>query len=114
MLFIAVFQAVVTTALSEEILFRGFLAKRLIAWLGFGVGNALQALVFGAIHGFLFMGVSTGLSIIGWLAVVLLPSVQGWVMGWLNERIGNGSIIPGWCADAVTNVLTFAIVPLVL
>lgn len=114
MLFVATFQAVVTTALSEEILFRGFLAKRLIAWLGFGVGNALQAIVFGAIHGFLFMGASTGLPVIGWLAVVLLPAVQGWLMGWLNERLGNGSIIPGWCAHAVTNVLTFTIVPLVL
>lgn len=114
MLFVALVQALVTTALSEEILFRGFLAKRLIGWLGFGVGNTAQALVFGAIHGLLFMGASTGLSTLALAAVVLLPAVQGWLIGWLNERLGGGSIVPGWCAHAVANALTFAVIPLVL
>lgn len=114
MLWVALFQAAVTTALSEEILFRGFLAKRLIAWLGFGVGNAAQAIVFGAVHGLLFLGASTEVSLAGRLAVVLVPTVQGWLMGWLNERAANGSIVPSWCAHAVTNGLTFTLVPLVL
>lgn len=114
MLFVALVQALVTTALSEEILFRGFLAKRLIGWLGFGVGNTAQALVFGAIHGLLFMGASTGLSTLALAAVVLLPAVQGWLIGWLNERLGGGSIVPGWCAHAVANALTFTVIPLVL
>ena len=60
MLFVAVFQAAVTTALSEEILFRGFLAKRLVSRLGFGAGNTLQALVFGAVHSVLLTGTATG------------------------------------------------------
>ena len=38
------------TGLSEEIFFRGFLARRLIARFGFRAGNAGQALIFGAIH----------------------------------------------------------------
>src|SRR5690606_6806380 len=100
MLFVAVFQAAVTTALSEEILFRGFLAKRLVSRLGFGAGNTLQALVFGAVHGVLLTGTATetsGPSPAVWAAVVLLPAVQGWLMGWLNERLAGGSIVPGWC-----------------
>lgn len=114
MLFVAAFQSVVTTALSEEILFRGFLAKRFMAWLGFRVGNVLQGIVFGVLHGFLFLGAATELPLVGWLAVVLLPAVQGWLMGWLNERLGGGSIVPSWCAHAVGNVMTFTIIPLVL
>ena len=42
--------AVVQTSLSEEILFRGFLCKRLCNKWGETVGNALQALIFGMIH----------------------------------------------------------------
>ena len=38
------------TGLSEEILFRGFLAKRLISRFGFATGNLLQGLVFGILH----------------------------------------------------------------
>ena len=117
MLFVAVFQAAVTTALSEEILFRGFLAKRLVSRLGFGAGNTLQALVFGAVHSVLLTGTATetsGPSPAVWAAVVLLPAVQGWLMGWLNERLAGGSIVPGWCAHAVSNALTFTVVPILI
>lgn len=52
-----------------------------MAWFGFGAVNVAQALLFGASHGFLFMGASTGLTPIGSFAIVLLPAVQGWLMG---------------------------------
>lgn len=38
------------TALSEELLFRGFLMKRLQAKLGFTPAVVIQAVIFGAIH----------------------------------------------------------------
>ena len=41
----------IQTGLSEEILFRGFLGKRLIAKFGFAVGNVVQGLLFGTLHG---------------------------------------------------------------
>ena len=40
----------IQTGLSEEILFRGFLLKRLTAKFGFTIANIIQALIFGAIH----------------------------------------------------------------
>ena len=46
--------AFVKTALAEEILFRGFLLKRLMNKFGFRVANALQAILFGLLHGVLF------------------------------------------------------------
>jgi membrane protease YdiL (CAAX protease family) len=44
----------IKTSLSEEILFRGFIAKRLSYRLGFRLENFLQALIFSFIHGLLF------------------------------------------------------------
>lgn len=41
----------IQTGLSEEILFRGFILKRLSKKLGFQWANFLQALIFGVIHG---------------------------------------------------------------
>jgi membrane protease YdiL (CAAX protease family) len=38
------------TVLAEELLFRGLLQTRLIAWLGVWPGIALTALLFGAVH----------------------------------------------------------------
>lgn len=43
--------AVLNTALPEEILFRGFLLKRISAKFGKNVGNFIQSLLFGIIHG---------------------------------------------------------------
>src|SRR5690625_1692161 len=56
--------AIVQTGLSEELLFRGFLLKVFSGWWGFGVGNFIQALLFGLLHGvILFTSLNTFLVI---------------------------------------------------
>ncbi|MDZ7774080.1 MAG: CPBP family intramembrane glutamic endopeptidase [Balneolaceae bacterium] len=65
--------ALVKTALAEEILFRGFLAKRLIAWLGYARGNLLQAVFFGALHSALFYAISSNLLLL--FVIFLFPTV---------------------------------------
>ena len=50
--------ALVKTSLSEEIFFRGFLAKRLIAVTNFKTGNLIQAFIFGIIHTLLFLSIT--------------------------------------------------------
>ncbi|MFK8000563.1 MAG: lysostaphin resistance A-like protein [Polyangiales bacterium] len=40
----------ITSALCEELLFRGFVAKRSIGWLGFAWGNVVQTVIFVAPH----------------------------------------------------------------
>ncbi len=98
LLIIAIFK----TSLTEEIFFRGFIAKRLIGWLGFHWGNALQALIFGAIH--LVVFIAQPFSILLAVAVVFLPTIGGWIAGYLMERIGNGSIVPAWMLHALINL----------
>ena len=100
--------ALFKTALSEEILFRGFIAKRLIRWLGFGAGNTLHAALFGAVHLLVFVipGGPKFDPVLA-LAVAGLPAIGGWIMAWLNERVGNGSIAPSWFLHALTNAIAY-------
>lgn len=102
--------ALFKTALSEEIFFRGLIAKRLIHWLGFAVGNTIHAALFGAIHLLIFV-VPGGPKFDPVLALAMggLPAVGGWIMAWLNERVGNGSIAPSWFLHAATNALAYPI-----
>jgi membrane protease YdiL (CAAX protease family) len=102
--------AVLQTSLTEELLFRGFLAKRLIAHLGFPVGNGLQAVLFGLMHLLLFAG--PGARTFDWtLAAILvtMTGLVGWLFGYVNERVGNGSILPSWGAHGATNLLAYSI-----
>lgn len=59
--------AFLRTALSEEILFRGFVLKAIKNKAGFYAGNTVQALIFGLLHGIPFGLVTKSI-----LALVLL------------------------------------------
>ncbi|HEY0153942.1 MAG TPA: CPBP family intramembrane glutamic endopeptidase [Longimicrobium sp.] len=99
----------IQTSLSEEILFRGFLAKRLIARMGFRWGNLLQALLFGSVHLLLFVGpAGPALTAARLVTLLAATSAIGWLLGWLNERRGNGSILPSWLAHALMNLITYS------
>jgi membrane protease YdiL (CAAX protease family) len=102
--------AVIQTSLAEELLFRGFLAKRLIAALGFWWGNALQAGLFGGMHLLLFAG-SGGAAFSPALAacVVGATGLIGGLLCYINEQRANGSIVPGWLAHGATNVISYAL-----
>jgi membrane protease YdiL (CAAX protease family) len=102
--------AVFKTSLSEEILFRGFIGKRLINKFGFNIGNSIQAVLFGLLHG--IMGFQIG--IINLLILVASTAIVGYLLGYLVEKIGNGSIIPSWITHAVTNCISFYIFAFVL
>ncbi|MFU8648434.1 CPBP family intramembrane glutamic endopeptidase [Lysinibacillus sp. RSDA_15] len=99
----ALLYAMIQTGLSEELLFRGFLLKRLAKSFGFQVGNLLQSLVFGCIHGALLWMVLPFPII---LLVVLSTGLAGYVMGWMNERVGGGSIVTSWSIHSLTNLMT--------
>ena len=102
------FFAFLRTALSEEILFRGFLLKRLQNRLGFAAGNTVQALLFGLMHGIPF-GIVTK-SGLTFLLLTLIPGLFGWYQGWLNEKRCGSSIVPSWllhgCLNLVTGIMT--------
>lgn len=79
-------------ALAEEILFRGFIGKRLIAKLGLFSGNICQAVIFGLIH--VLLSVSDEKTFLAYFIIFVSISAGGWLLGFLDEKLCNGSIVP--------------------
>ena len=100
------FYAFLRTALSEEILFRWFLLKRIKNKAGFIAGNSVQAFLFGLMHGIPF-GLLTK-SVLTFMLLTLLPGLFGWYQGWLNEKQCDGSIVPSWLLHGCINLITAA------
>lgn len=102
----AIAYAFIRTALSEEIIFRGFILKRVASKWGFKAGNVVQALLFGLMHGVPF-GLASG-KIMVTIIMTILPGAIGWYMGWMNEKRCGGSIIPSWLTHGIMNfAITF-------
>ncbi len=99
-----IFYALIRTALSEEILFRGFLLKRIQAKAGYRTGNMVQALLFGLLHGIPFALVTKSVPV--FVLLTLLPGGIGYFEGWLNEKQCGGSIVPGWILHGLVNLLS--------
>lgn len=93
----------IQTGLSEELFFRGFIGKRLINKLGFIFGNALQALIFGVIHCLFFI---TQIDLWRCLVFGTLVAIIAWVQGFLNEKVGEGSLVPSWLSHGTMNALS--------
>ena len=94
--------AVFNTSFPEEILFRGFILKRLANKLGFAKANFIQSLLFGLLHGVMFFPLVGNLKSI---LIILLTSLAAFAMGYVNEEISGGSIIPGWIIHAISNLI---------
>lgn len=88
------------TALSEEILFRGFLMKRLQAKLGFTPAVVIQAVIFGAIHLLMVWGHA---DLMAGIMIVVYPMVVAVLLSWINEKKAGGSIYPSWIMHGVLN-----------
>ena len=77
--------ALLNTSGWEEIFFRGLLLKRLMGKCGLFVANALQAVLFGLMHGVpLFL--MTGMSVVQAAVITLFTGLAGWCMGYMNEK----------------------------
>ena len=73
--------------------------------------NHLFSAIFGILHGILF------LSTVGISAALLITfgiGTIGFLLGFLNERLGNGSIIPSWIAHSLANITGFSIIILLV
>lgn len=94
--------AVVQTSLSEEIFFRGFLAKRLARVFGARYGCAVQGLLFGLIH----LPAVWGKGLLPAVTVVALTGGIGFALAWLSYKKVEGSILYGWMIHAAVNVIS--------
>jgi membrane protease YdiL (CAAX protease family) len=100
--------AIFKTALAEEILFRGFIAKRLIFITNFYTGNIIQSLIFGAIHVLLFITITQNLIV--HLIMFLFTSIIAYISAYLNEKKANGSILPGIIIHSTSNIISYSTV----
>ena len=95
--------AIVQTALAEEIVFRGFLLKRIAKKFGDTVGITMQSVLFGLMHGVMFF---SQVGAVKAILIIALTGGIGWFMGYINEKKANGSIIPSWCIHACANIFS--------
>lgn len=95
--------AIFNTSLPEEILFRGFLLKRIGNKFGFIVSNGIQSLLFGCIHGIMFF---SAVGILKSIVITLFTGMIGWIIGYINEKKANGSILTGWGIHAFANTFS--------
>ena len=97
----AIVYAVYHTSLPEELLFRGFLLKRLSHPFGFRAANIIQGLLFGLLHGAMFLNLA-GLT--RTILIIFVTSGIAFAMGYINEKKSGGSILPSWFIHATANL----------
>lgn len=97
----------IQTAFSEELLFRGFLLKRLSARFGFKIANIMQAVIFGFVHLLMVWG-QTGL--LSGIVIVIYPMAVAVGLSYLNEREAGGSMIPSWLVHGFLNTCSTLLV----
>ncbi|MDR1688908.1 MAG: CPBP family intramembrane metalloprotease [Clostridiales bacterium] len=90
---------------AEEILFRGFINKRLNSKLGFQFGNIIHALMFAGMH----IVFSSDLTLLGGTIAVFTTFIGGYALAYLSERTFDGSIIPGIVLHGLGNFTVCAI-----
>ncbi len=95
--------AAFNTSFPEEILFRGFLLKRLSNKFGFNVANFIQAFLFGLLHGVMFFTLAGAVKAV---LIIVFTGAIAWFMGYVNEKCSNGSIIPSWIIHTVSNLFS--------
>ena len=91
------------TSLPEELLFRGFLLKRLVNHMPFFFANTIQAIAFGLLHGILFVSL---VSIEITLFITLFTGVIAAYLGFVNEKKAGGSILTSWIIHALANIFS--------
>ena len=102
----ALIYSYIHTALSEEILYRGFLQKRLQSIFSFKVATLIQAFLFGLTHVVLSFNQITFIQGVG---LLLYPMVPGILIAYVNEKKADGSILPGCLIHGTLNAITHLI-----
>lgn len=100
----------IANGVAEEILYRGFLCKRLISKIGLVKGVILQAVLFGLMHNMLY--ILAGLDVGLWYhsLTFIFTGTGALLLGWLNEKIFNGSIIPSILLHGAGNFIASMLV----
>lgn len=95
--------AMFNTALPEEILFRGFLLKRVSAKFGEMAGITVSSIAFGLMHGVMFFN---SVGAVKAVIIIVFTGAIGFFMGYINEKKAGGSILPSWCIHSAANIFS--------
>jgi len=98
-------KAIFQTALSEEVLFRGFIGKRVKNKFGYITGNLFQAILFGLPHGLPFIIVYK--AYLFGITFFVSATIVGFMQFYLNEKKADGSIIPSLIIHSFMNIVSF-------
>ena len=106
----ALIENFIANGIAEEILYRGFLCKRLCKKAGVVQGIIIQAVLFGLMHNILY--VLAGLDVGLWYHTLtfIFTGIGALLLGWLNEKIFNGSIIPSILLHGAGNFIASMLV----
>lgn len=106
---IAIIPALLTTLIAngfcEEALFRGFICKRLCNKFGKIAGLIVQGILFGLLHNALYILGGVAISLQFHIVVFIFTGMAGFLLGVLDEKIYNGSIIPSILLHGLGNFI---------
>lgn len=108
--FIAIIPSLLTTFIAngfcEEVLFRGFICKRLCNKFGNNLGIVIQGILFGLMHNIIYALGGVAVSLQFHLVLFIFTGMAGLLLGLLNEKIYNGSIIPSIFLHGLGNFIS--------
>lgn len=106
----AVIENFIANGVAEEILYRGFLCKRLCHKFGVWKGIFMQAVLFGAMHNLVYLAAGLYVGLWYHTLMFLFTGMAALLLGWLNEKIYNGSILPSILLHGTGNFITSMLV----
>ena len=100
----------IANGVAEEILYRGFLCKRLCGKLGTTKGVILQAVLFALMHNALYLLAGVPVGVDYHALMFVFTGTGALLLAYLNEKIYNGSIIPSIIMHGLGNFITSMLV----
>lgn len=101
----ALIQNFIANGVAEELLYRGFLNKRLCGKFGKVPGIIIQSVLFGLMHNGLYLLAGVPVAMDFHIAMFLFTGTAGLLLAWLDEKIYNGSIIPSILLHGLGNFI---------
>ena len=102
----ALLKTFIANGFCEEVLFRGFISKRLINKFGKISGIIIQGILFGFMHNVIYMLVGVEISLQYHIVLFIFTGMGGLLLGILDEKIYNGSIISSIVLHGLGNFIT--------
>lgn len=102
----ALLKTFIANGFCEEVLFRGFICKRLCNKFGKIAGLIIQGILFGLLHNFIYILGGIAVSMQYHIVIFVFTGMGGFLLGVLDEKVYNGSIIPSILLHGLGNFIS--------